>query len=176
MDQNNEVVQALQDAKVQGHTFLPIAAAYCRSLGLIELVNRMVPSQMEVTPGHVVQAMVLDVLSGRTPLYRVEHFLEKQDRELLLGEDLDAHLFTDTNLARSMDAIFASGASHVVTQLGVRAAEVCNLDVRKLSYDTTSTSVWGEYRHCEADDPPQGPKITFGHSEGQTERLEAVHD
>ncbi len=106
MDQNDELVQALQDAQVYTQSFLPIAAAYCRSLGLIELVNRMVPSQMEVTPGHVVQAMGKDVLSGRTPLYRVEYFLEKQrDRELLLGEDLDAHLFTDTNLARSMDAI-----------------------------------------------------------------------
>ncbi len=171
MQDHDELIAGFADAQVYTQSFLPIAAAYCRSLGLIELVNRMVPSQMEVSPGHVVQAMVLDVLSGRTPLYRVEHFLKKQDRELLLGEDIDAHLFNDTNLARSMDAIFSSGASHVVTQLGVRAAEVCSLDVRKLSYDTTSTSVWGEYRHCASDDPPKGPRITFGHSKDKRKDL-----
>lgn len=171
MQDHDELIAGFAEAQVYTQSFLPIAAAYCRSLGLIELVNRMVPSQMEISPGHVVQAMVLDVLSGRTPLYRVEQFLKKQDRELLLGEDLDAHLFNDTNLARSMDTIFASGASHIVTQLGVKAAEVCNLDVRKLRYDTTSTSVWGEYRTCEADDPPEGPKITFGHSKDKRKDL-----
>jgi len=31
--------------------------------------------------------MVLDTLSGRSPLYRLEHFLEEKDIEPLLGED-----------------------------------------------------------------------------------------
>lgn len=167
MDHISDLAKTLQEAKLYGHTFLPIAAAYCRTLGLVDLVNTLVPSQMEVTPGHVVQAMVLDVLSGRTPLYRVEQFLAKQDRELLLGEEIDAHLFNDTNLARSMDAIFEAGASKIVTQLGVRAASAFALDVRKLSYDTISTNVWGEYRQCEAGEPPEGPVITYGHSKDQ---------
>jgi hypothetical protein len=64
-----------------------------------------------VRPGLVVQAMVLAVLSGRTPLYRLEHFLAGQDVELLLGKAVAAHAFTDTNLARSLDAMFAAGTS-----------------------------------------------------------------
>jgi hypothetical protein len=55
--------------------------------------------------------MVLAVLSGRTPLYRLEHFLAGQDVELLLGKAVAAHAFTDTNLARSLDAMFAAGTS-----------------------------------------------------------------
>ncbi|MEI6386824.1 MAG: DUF4277 domain-containing protein [Spirochaetota bacterium] len=132
-------LSALSEAEIYTHGYLPLAAAYCRRLGLAELVDRMVPTQMELRPGLVVQAMVLDVLSGRTPLYRVEHFLATQDVELLLGETVPVHAFSDTNLARSLDA-------------------------SAVSYDTTSTSVWGDYRECESDEPPAGPLVTHGHS------------
>jgi hypothetical protein len=87
----------LADADIFTHGYLPIAAAYCRRLGLVEVVDRLVATQREVRPGLVVQAMVLDVLSGRTPLYRLEHFMATQDVELLLGEAVAAHAFTDTN-------------------------------------------------------------------------------
>jgi hypothetical protein len=112
----------LKDANVHTHGFLPIAAAYCRRLGLVELVNSMIATQMELKPGLVVQAMVLDVLSGRNPLYHVEHFLAQQDIQLLLGEAVDAHAFNDTNLARSLDAMFECGTAKIVTELGLRAA------------------------------------------------------
>ncbi len=56
----------LRDAKVYNHGFLPVAAIYCKKLKLAEVVDQMVSSNMELHPGLVVQAMVLDVLSGRT--------------------------------------------------------------------------------------------------------------
>lgn len=154
----------LSEAEIFTHGYLPIAAAYCRRLGLVELVDRMVPTQMAVRPGLVVQAMVLDVLSGRTPLYRVEHFLSTQDVELLLGEAVPSHSFSDTNLARSLDAMFAAGTSKIVTELGIRATLTFGLDASAVSYDTTSTSVWGEYRECESEQPPPGPLVVHGHS------------
>jgi hypothetical protein len=97
---------------------------------------------MELSPGMVVQAMVLDVLSGRSPLYRVEQFWEQQDRLLLLGEDVSSHLFNDTNLGRALDAIFEAGSSKIITELGIAATKRFDLDMRAVSYDTTSTSVW----------------------------------
>jgi len=41
---------------------LKVAAAYSRRFGLVELVNQLVLSQMELKPGLVVQALVLDTL------------------------------------------------------------------------------------------------------------------
>jgi len=161
----------LAGAEVFSHGHLPVAAAYCRRLGLVELINRMVPTRMELCPGLVVQAMVLDVLSGRTPLYRVEHFLAGQDVELLLGKAVPAHAFNDTNLARALDAIFAAGPSKIVTELGIRAAGAFRLDTTVPSYDTTSTSVWGDYRACELDPPPPGPRITQGYSKDHLPEL-----
>lgn len=141
-----------------------MAAAYCRQLGLVELVNRLVPTQMHVQPGLLVQAMVLDTLSGRTPLYRLERFMAHQDRELLLGTSVAASAFNDNNLARGLDAIFESGPSMIVTEVGIRAVREFGLDTRAVSYDTTSTSVWGDYAQCDTDQPPPGSDITHGFS------------
>ena len=164
-------LDVLAGSVIFNHGHLPVAAAYCRRIGLVELVDRMVPSEMKLRPGLVVQAMVLDTLWGRTPLYRVEQFLAGQDEELLLGEPVAAHMFNDTNLARSLDAIFEAGPSKILTELGIQAADAFQLDRTVPSYDTTSTSVWGDYRACDLDDPPPGPRITHGHSKDHLPEL-----
>lgn len=157
-------IELLSEAEFFTHAHLPVAAAYCRRLGVIELVNSLVPSQMRLQPGVTVQAMVLDVLSGRSPLYHLEESMRELDIELLIGEDLPAELFNDTNLARSMDAIFESGSSKIITALGVEAVKSFNLEAKIIRYDTTSTSVWGNFAECEDESPPEGPRITHGHS------------
>jgi transposase len=166
-----EQVRILKDAKIYTHGYLPVAAAYCRRLGLVDIVNKLVPTQMELLPGLAVQAMVLDTLSGRTPLYRLKQFMATQDIELLLGTAVDSDAFNDANLGRSLDAIFEAGPSKIVTALGVRATTEFALDTKAVSYDTTSTSVWGDYRQCESDDPPEGPVITYGHSKDNLPQL-----
>jgi transposase len=164
-------LNALKGADIYTHGYLPVAAAYCRRLGLVDLVNNMVPNQMVLKPGLLVQAMVLDTLSGRTPLYRIKDFMKEQDIELLLGTAIGADAFNDTNIGRSLDDIFEAGPSKIVSALGVRATQEFTLDTKAVSYDTTSTSVWGDYRQCENDTPPQGPVITHGHSKDQLPHL-----
>lgn len=97
--------ESLKDLEVYRYGHLPMAAAYCRQLQLAETINTLVPSEMQLTPGVAVQAMVLDVLSGRSPLYHVKDFLASQDRELLLGEDIDPERFSDYTLARTLDSL-----------------------------------------------------------------------
>ena len=143
----------------QGH--LPLAAAWCRGINLIGCINSLVPSEMELRPGLAVQAMVLDVLTGRNALYHVQQFLEQQDRALLLGKDYAPELFNDTNLSRSLDAIATYGTGKIITELGIQASRLCDLKMDVISYDTTSTSVWGAYDDLNSED---GPVITQGHS------------
>jgi len=153
-----------EGVEIYQHAYLPIVSAYCRELGLVKLINEMVPSQMTVRPGQIIQAMVLDTLSGRSPLYLLENFMAEQDIELLLGENISSDKFSDTNVARALDAIFEVGTSKILTELGSIAIEKFGLDLGVVSYDTTSTSLWGEYRGCESEHPPEGPVITHGYS------------
>jgi hypothetical protein len=61
---------------------MPIVKAYAKKIGLAETIDRMVDTQMELSPGYAVLGMVLDTLSGRTPLYRLAEFFEEKDTEL----------------------------------------------------------------------------------------------
>lgn len=46
--QNHDLLPAdlvgLKEAQIYTHGFLPIAAAYCRRLGLVESVNSLIPT------------------------------------------------------------------------------------------------------------------------------------
>ena len=72
---------------------LPIIAQYLRQLHLVEIVNELVPLKMAVEPGIIVLGVVLDTLSGRSPLYHLEKAFEDCDQELLFGRDLPPGYF-----------------------------------------------------------------------------------
>jgi hypothetical protein len=64
---------------------LPIVKAYADTIGLVEAINQVVPTEMAIDPGTIVLGMLLDTLSGRSPLYRLHEFLTHQDTTRLLG-------------------------------------------------------------------------------------------
>lgn len=68
---------------------LPVIAAFCRRINLAETINRIVPTEMDVSVGTIIQGMILDTLSGRRPLYRRADFFEHQNTELLLGKEVE---------------------------------------------------------------------------------------
>jgi hypothetical protein len=47
---------------------LPLLKAYADQLGLVGLINHYVPPEMDVDTGTIVLGLVLDTLSGRSPL------------------------------------------------------------------------------------------------------------
>ena len=108
-----------------GH--LPVVAAFCRRIGLVEAVKAAVPTEMAVDVGTVVQLMVLDTLSGRSPLYRLEKFAQSGDMGLLLGRKIPAGAFNDTTLGRAMDAIYAAGTEQLFSQIAFLAARAFSL-------------------------------------------------
>ena len=58
----------LPEIEVYPVQHLPILKAYADQLGLIGLINHYVPTEMDVDAGTVVLGLVLDTLSGRSPL------------------------------------------------------------------------------------------------------------
>jgi len=138
---------------------LPIVKAYAKKIQLIETINKMVSSQMRVSIGHVLLAMVMDTLSGRSPLYRLSEFYEDKDTELLLGRTIAPEAFRDHNLGRVLDAVFEVGTVQIFGEIARMAAFHFDIDTRVLHHDTTSISVFGDY---EWVDPPF--LITYGHS------------
>jgi len=140
-----------------GH--LPIVKQFAKQINLVETINTMVDSQMQLPPGEAVLAMVLDTLSGRTPLYRLKEFFQEKDTELMLGTAIDPEHFSDHNLGRVLDKIYDTGAQAIFSQLSQNALKRFKIDSNNVHFDTTSISVYGDY--VLSGEPF---KITYGHS------------
>src|SRR5215472_3507168 len=129
---------------------LPIVKAYADKIGLVEAINAVVPTEMGVDPGTIVLGMILDTLSGRSPLYRLEEFFAHQDTVLLLGRMVAPEAFNDDTVGRILERLYDVGTMKIFTACAVRADQVYGLDKRYVHFDTTSISVYGEYL------PPEG--------------------
>ena len=141
---------------------LPIIKAYADQLGLVGLINHYVPTAMDVDAGTVVLGLVLDTLSGRSPLYRLEEFFAHQDTELLLGKAVPPQAFTDDTVGRVLDRLYDFGTMRLFTACAVRASMRFDLERRYVHFDTTSRSVWGDYQFAETQDLPF--QVTYGYS------------
>jgi transposase len=140
-----------------GH--LPIVKAFANKIKLVETFDTMVNSQMELPAGACILAMVLDTLSGRTPLYRLEEFFQEKDTELLLGNHIEPGLFSDYNVARVLDKIFDTGTQKIFSKIAQNAINIFAIDPQRVHFDTTSINVFGDY------DGYEHPfKIDYGYS------------
>lgn len=74
--------------------------AYADKIGIVEVLNQIVPTEMAIDPGTIVLGMILDTLSGRSPLYRVTEFFAHQDPALLLGKAVAPAAFDDDTVGR----------------------------------------------------------------------------
>jgi hypothetical protein len=103
---------------------LPIVKAYADKLGLVEVINQVVPTEMGVDPGTIVLGMILDTLRGRSPLYHLEEFFTHQDTELLLGKAVAPAAFNDDTVGRVLDRLYDVGTMKILTACAVRADQV----------------------------------------------------
>jgi transposase len=144
---------------------LPIVKAYADKIGLVEAINQVVPTEMAIDPGTIVLGMILDTLSGRSPLYRLEEFFTHQDTALLLGKAIPPEAFQDDTVGRVLERLYATGTMKVFTACAVRADRVFGFDKRYVHFDTTSITVYGEYRPPEDAGESEVPfRITYGYS------------
>lgn len=59
--------------------FLPIVKEYAKRFNLVETIDTIVDSQMDLSPGNAVLALIVDTISGRNPLYRLEESFQDVD-------------------------------------------------------------------------------------------------
>jgi hypothetical protein len=115
---------------------------------------------MDVNAGTIVLGLVLDTLSGRSPLYRVEEFFAHQDPARLLGQASPPHALHDDAVGRVRDRLYDFGTMPLCTACAVRAAARFDLERRYVHFATTARRVWGDYPWAEEQDLPL--QVTYG--------------
>src|SRR5215510_11838121 len=115
---------------------------------------------MDVDAGTIVLGRVLDTLSVRSTLHRLEEICAPQDTALLLGKALPPHACTDDTVGRVLDRLYGFGTMRLFTAWAIRAVMRFDLERRYGHFDTTSRSVWGAYQFAETQDLPF--QVTYG--------------
>jgi transposase len=142
---------------------LPLVKVYADKIGVVEVMNAVVPTEMSIDPGTMVLGMILDTFSGRSPLYRLEAFCTHHDTALLLGKAVAPEVFQDDTGGRVLDPRYDTGTMQVFTAWAVRADQVFGFDKRYVHFDTTSITVHGDSLPPEEAEASEGPlRITSG--------------
>ena len=144
--------------------YLPIVSAYARTMGVVEEVDRLCHKERGISPGRIVLALMLDALSGRSPLFRLPQAFAKMDTELLLGEAISPDKLNDDAAGRVLDRLYEVGTSKILSGVAVRVVKLFELDTSHAHHDTTSRTVYGDYDFYSEDTHDQPFTITFGFS------------
>jgi transposase len=145
----------------------PLVAAFCREIKLRDTIDEMVtwdPKQCRLSPGTLLEALVINILVARKPLYRVEEFYSEMNLNVIFGEDekITADAFNDDALGRALTKLAKAHPNRVYLALALSAINVHQVETRTIHADTTSISVAGEYDQTDGDRDLLD--ITYGHS------------
>ncbi|MEW6522197.1 MAG: IS1634 family transposase [Bacillota bacterium] len=142
----------------------PMISGMCRSLGITQAIDEMVEweeRQYKLSPGLRVEAMIVNILMGRKPLYRLHEFFEDVDVSKIFDPGIEADDWTDDAMARALDKLAAAGPEKVYGAVALAAASREGVDLSVLHADTTSVSVQGVYEDDVGEDVLS---ITWGYS------------
>lgn len=165
-----EIKEIQEKGEIYTVNNFPIIKAYADKIELVKVINTLIPSNKIVDHGTIVLSLVIDTLSGRSPLYILEDFYENQDIELLLGKKIRAEKLNDDSIARTLDAIHKYGSMKIFSACALKAVKIYDLETRYLHFDTTSKSVYGAYEGYIEDEL----KIIEGYSKDHRQDLKQL--
>lgn len=107
--------------------------------------------------------MIINILSGRRPLYFVHEFYEDMDLPPLFGRGVKAEDFEDHSLARALDKLSQANAKKVFRSVTLQALTPEQVAIGRLHGDTTSWTLTGVFDEGE-DTPPDWLRVTKGYN------------
>ena len=147
----NQVLQNINSLQVGPSA---IIAALTREINLSQIINNQVTwdeSQWNNSPGLYVEAMVINILTDRKPLYRVSEFFKDMDIEALFGPTVQATDFNDDALGNTLDRLAESNLDHLYSNIVLQAHLKHCFRVDLAHGDTTSITVYGDYPNASSE-------------------------
>jgi transposase len=130
---------------------VPVITSLCRTAGIAGIVNRMLnwnEPNAKVSPGLLIEALVVCIMCGRKPLWKVEQFWAEQDLELLFKDaDLTSDQLNDDALGRTLDKLARLDMKELLSTASLALLTAHNLTISTIHLDTTTKSVQGAYEN-----------------------------
>jgi len=169
--------QKSDEYQTQNLDHLGLVAAQFDQLGLVDLINEVVPQDEEkrnVSLGHGIKATVVNGLGfSNHTLYLMPEFYEDKPVERLMGKGIVASDINQNLLGRCLDDIYDFDPTQLYSILSCHTVKQLDLPCLGAHIDTTSLHVDGKYNSQK--DPSEGVvHITNGYSRDHRSDLNQV--
>ncbi len=151
----------------------PILEHYIKRMGVVSIIDRMVPSHMnrKISHGEAVAALMIYTLNNGRALYRMEKWAEDTAILNAVFPDYQPGDWTDDRLGDTLEALYKCGLEGIQGSVSVNVIKEFGLDLSQIHYDPTSVSLWGTY---DAETGQPAIVITFGYSKAHRSDLKQV--
>ncbi len=139
-----------------GH--LPVIRACLDKLGVFAALDEHLPRHAlaHASDAECLAVMVLNILSGRVALWRMDQRFEHIDLELLLGEGVQAGWFHDNRLGRALDHIDEVGTDTLLSDIVLRYLRGREAEPFSVHLDHTTLKLYGVYETDQQPTPAHG--------------------
>jgi len=168
-------VELTQDPDTFPNTGLSLAVRWLADrVNWIAVVDGLLPwdaQRAKIAPSTVLLTLVMNVLTQRNPLYRVEDWVATLPLPMLWGDAIQASQFNDDALGRVLEDLADHGQALLAT-LGTRMQAVEQVGPRFLHADTSAFALFGDYP--DTPGPTAPVRITYGHSKDHRPDLRQI--
>lgn len=138
----------LPDVHARPLAHLPLVVALLDKLGVTKVLEDVLPKdpRSNVSDADCVNMMVINILSGRVSLYRMEQWTQNLPVDVLVGPHASPEDFTDARLAKTLDHLFEAGTDTILSSVArTYLASQEHAHSHILHQDTTSILLYGAY-------------------------------
>ena len=141
-------------------------------LAVVDTIIPWDPARARIAPSVLLLMLVMNVLSHRNPLYRVEQWAQTLPLALLWGDTIQASQLNDDALGRTLEDLAEHG-SQLLATIGLRMHVVHPTRTDLIHSDTTAYALLGDYPSSETG--PTAPlSLTWGHSKDHRPDLKQI--
>ena len=143
---------------------IPVIYQLCRMARIMETVNRTVTWRSDnssVSPGFLIESLVISTLSNRKPLWKMHEFWTQSDLDFFYPDlELRTEWLNDDAYARALDKLGEVNMMALVSKICLEMLKMHGLEMKSIHLDTTSKSVQGRYEEMATGNFD----ITYGYS------------
>lgn len=151
----------------------PLVDHYIKRMGVVSIIDRMVPSQKKrlISHGQMVAGLMVYLLNNGRAMYEVEKWAEETAILSYLFPGYQSSDWTDDRIEDTLDAVYAAEPEQMEGAISAHNVSEFGIGLDVIHYDTTSVSLWGTY-----DSATEQPAvlITFGHNKDHRPDLKQV--
>jgi transposase len=140
--------------------FYPLLNAMVESLQIPHFIDSQcgpLDPRLLLSPGQLSKALIINVLGGRKPIYKVTEAFENVDCEIIFGPSILVEDLTEARLGYALDVISTLDQQQLFSQIALRGMKVHGISTNNIHVDTTNFSVFGDYDK----EPHNGFNATF---------------